>query len=52
MKLSALQTGGFAINVHKSTTDLPTYVACGDIPKSMATGASEETITPSWPAPL
>jgi hypothetical protein len=39
MKLSALQTGGFAINVHKSTTDIPDYVACGDIPKSTATGA-------------
>ena len=32
LKLSALETGGFAINVHKSTTDIPAYVACGDIP--------------------
>jgi hypothetical protein len=39
MQLSALQTGGFAINVHKSTTDIPAYVACGDIPKSTAKGA-------------
>ena len=23
--------GGFAVNVHKSTTDIPTYVACGDL---------------------
>ena len=34
VKLSDLETGGFAINVHKSTDDLKTYVACGDIPKS------------------
>jgi CHRD domain len=32
MKLTALETGGYAINVHKSTTDIPAYVACGDIP--------------------
>lgn len=23
--------GGFAVNVHKSTSDIPTYVACGDL---------------------
>jgi len=34
MKLTDLETGAFAINVHKSTDDLKTYVACGDIPKS------------------
>jgi opacity protein-like surface antigen len=33
VKITDLQTGGFAINVHKSTSDLATYVACGDIPK-------------------
>jgi hypothetical protein len=33
VKLADLQTGGFAINVHKSTSDIGTYVACGDIPK-------------------
>jgi hypothetical protein len=38
MKLSSLQTGGYAINVHKSTTDLKTYVSCGNIAK-MSTGA-------------
>ncbi len=26
--------GKYAINVHKSTTDIPTYVACGDVAKS------------------
>lgn len=31
VKLSDLQGGKFAINVHKSTTDLKTYVSCGDI---------------------
>ena len=32
MTLAQLQTGGFAINIHPSTTDVPTYYACGDIP--------------------
>lgn len=31
--LASVETGGFAINVHKSTSDLGTYVSCGDIPK-------------------
>lgn len=31
--LASVETGGFAINVHKSTSDLATYVSCGDIPK-------------------
>jgi hypothetical protein len=34
VSLASLQNGNFAINVHKSTSDLGTYVACGDIPKS------------------
>jgi hypothetical protein len=29
--MSALTAGGLAINVHKSPTDLKTYVACGDL---------------------
>jgi Cu/Zn superoxide dismutase len=33
LKLTDLETGGYAINIHKSTTDIATYVACGDIPK-------------------
>lgn len=41
--LSALQTGGFAINVHQSTTNISTYVACGNIPAA--------TTTPSQPMP-
>jgi hypothetical protein len=31
--LASLETGDFAINIHHSTTDIPTYYACGDIPK-------------------
>lgn len=34
MTVSQLETGAYAINVHKSTSDPGTYVACGDIPKS------------------
>lgn len=34
MKLSDLETGGFAINVHKSSDAIATYVACGNIPKT------------------
>ena len=29
--IADLLKGGFAINVHKSTSDLATYVSCGDI---------------------
>lgn len=29
--LSKLMSGTYAINVHKSTTDIKTYVACGDL---------------------
>ncbi|HET9341334.1 MAG TPA: hypothetical protein VFO25_00295 [Candidatus Eremiobacteraceae bacterium] len=35
--LSALQTGGFAINVHQSMTNISTYVACGNIPAAVTT---------------
>lgn len=31
VKLSALTSGTYAINVHKSTTDIKDYVACGDL---------------------
>jgi hypothetical protein len=31
IKLSDLTGGTFAINVHKSTTDIKDYVACGDL---------------------
>jgi hypothetical protein len=29
--MSALVAGGFAVNIHKSTTEIPVYVACGDL---------------------
>jgi len=31
--LASLENGDFAINIHHSTTDIPTYYACGDIPQ-------------------
>ncbi|HEV7180812.1 MAG TPA: CHRD domain-containing protein [Candidatus Baltobacteraceae bacterium] len=31
IKLSDLMSGKYAINVHKSANDLPTYVSCGNI---------------------
>lgn len=31
--LATLLGGGLAVNVHKSTTDIPTYVSCGDLSK-------------------
>jgi hypothetical protein len=31
LKLSQLMSGTYAINVHKSTSDIKTYVACGDL---------------------
>lgn len=44
VKLSAIQTGGFAINAHKSAAEIATYVACGDI---QAAAASTNAVTPS-----
>ena len=29
--MAQLTAGGFAVNVHKSTSDIPAYVACGDL---------------------
>jgi len=29
--MAQLTAGTFAVNVHKSTSDIPTYVACGDL---------------------
>jgi len=34
MTLAQLETGAYAVNIHHSTSDVPTYYACGDIPKS------------------
>jgi hypothetical protein len=34
MTLAQLQNGDFAINIHHSTSDVPTYYACGNIPKA------------------
>lgn len=45
-KLSDLTTGGFAINVHKSAADLPTYVACGDVPTAAAGTAAMPSAAP------
>ncbi len=36
VSLMSLQNGDFAINIHHSTSDIPTYYACGDIPKMAA----------------
>jgi hypothetical protein len=33
LSLMTLENGDFAINIHHSTSDIPTYYACGDIPK-------------------
>jgi hypothetical protein len=29
--MSQLVAGGFAVNVHKSTKEIPTYIACGEL---------------------
>jgi Cu/Zn superoxide dismutase len=46
--LSALQTGNFAINVHKSPQESSVYVACGDIP---AAGGAQAAASPAPAAP-
>jgi hypothetical protein len=33
MQLADLMNGNFAINIHHSTADVPTFYACGNIPK-------------------
>lgn len=43
VKLADLQTGGFAINLHKSAAQAGVYIACGDIPA--ATNASNAGAT-------
>jgi hypothetical protein len=35
--MSTLASGDLAVNVHKSATDVPTYVACGDLAKKAVT---------------
>jgi hypothetical protein len=40
VKLDDLRKGAFAINVHKSATELDTYVACGDIGTGKSGGSS------------
>jgi len=44
--LSALQTGNFAINVHKSPQESSVYVACGNIP-AVAAGAPADQPKPA-----
>ncbi|HEY5350404.1 MAG TPA: hypothetical protein VIJ64_11740 [Candidatus Lustribacter sp.] len=34
MTLAQLENGDFAVNIHHSTADVPTYYACGNIPKA------------------
>jgi hypothetical protein len=34
VSLASLENGHFAINIHHSTSDIPTYYACGNIPKA------------------
>lgn len=46
VKLSDIQTGSFAINVHKSAPEIAVYVACGDIPAASAS-ANAGAATPS-----
>jgi len=40
--LKSLMTGGYAINVHQSTANIGTYVACGNIPAAGQMAATPE----------
>ncbi len=40
VSVDALKKGAYAINVHKSASDLKTYVACGDIGSGKSSGGS------------
>jgi Cu/Zn superoxide dismutase len=44
--LSAIQTGNFAINVHKSPQEENVYVACGDIPSASASRTAAQQPKP------
>ena len=33
VSLASVETGDFAINIHKSAEDIGTYVSCGEIPR-------------------
>lgn len=46
VKLSDLTSGGFAINVHKSASDLATYVSCGDISAVQPSASPAATMMP------
>lgn len=48
--LSAIVSGGLAINVHQSINNLSTYVACGDI--TPATNTSTQGSSMATPAPM
>lgn len=39
VSLKSLENGNFAINIHHSTSDIPTYYACGNIPKASSMSA-------------
>jgi hypothetical protein len=52
--LSTLQSGTYAINLHKSAAQIGVYVACGDIPTSASattSGAATTTATTPSAAP-
>lgn len=49
--LRAIQTGGFAINVHKSPQEFSVYVACGDIPAVAAAAPSGQQPKPAAAPP-
>jgi hypothetical protein len=36
--IATLTAGGFAVNIHKSTSDIGTYVACGDLGTASGSG--------------
>jgi Cu/Zn superoxide dismutase len=45
--LSALQSGNFAINVHRSPQEANVYVACGDIPSAAASTTTAQQPKPA-----
>ena len=49
VSLASLRTGQFSVNVHQSTQNIGTYVACGTIPSS---GQAPATTSSPTPAPM
>ena len=50
--LATLQASQFSVNAHQSTTNIGTYVACGEIPSSAAPASGAGSAATATPGPM